>query len=222
MNLFKKIFGSSDRKDVMVGISSVIKDKLPETARIIVESQIPAFCIIGNLILEKKYHEAIDLGNKLLEKTPCSAGVHVNLMDAYFKARNEDRIFYDKSTEHARLAMLYGHNTGYVQKRLTINLEKIGKIYQAIQICNIVLLDKFHFSKHGCGTKEEFTKRKATLIKKTDQAIDKENDLIFTNLEISYLLEQIQLDEDREIQEQAEHEKRMKQFEKEIGKGLKI
>ena len=222
MNLFKKIFGSSDRKDVMVGISSVIKDKLPETARIIVESQIPAFCIIGNLILEKKYHEAIDLGNKLLEKTPCSAGVHVNLMDAYFKSRNEDRIFYDKSTEHARLAMLYGHNTGYVQKRLTINLEKIGKIYQAIQICNIVLLDKFHFSKHGCGTKEEFTKRKATLIKKTDQAIDKENDLIFTNEEISYLLEQIQLDEDREIQEQAEHEKRMKQFEKEIGKGLKI
>lgn len=222
MNLFKKIFGSSDRKDVMVGISSVIKDKLPETARIIVESQIPAFCIIGNLILEKKYHEAIDLGNKLLEKTPCSAGVHVNLMDAYFKARNEDRIFYDKSTEHARLAMLYGHNTGYVQKRLTINLEKIGKIYQAIQICNIVLLDKFHFSKHGCGTKEEFTKRKATLIKKTYQAIDKENDLIFTNVEISYLLEQIQLDEDREIQEQAEHEKRMKQFEKEIGKGLKI
>lgn len=222
MNLFKKIFGSSDRKDVMVGISSVIKDKLPETARIIVESQIPAFCIIGNLILEKKYHEAIDLGNKLLEKTPCSAGVHVNLMDAYFKARNEDRIFYDKSTEHARLAMLYGHNTGYVQKRLTINLEKIGKIYQAIQICNIVLLDKFHFSKHGCGTKEEFAKRKATLIKKTDQAIDKKNDLIFTNVEISYLLEQIQLDEDREIQEQAEHEKRMKQFEKEIGKGLKI
>lgn len=222
MNLFKKIFGSSDRKDVMVGISSVIKDKLPETARIIVESQIPAFCIIGNLISEKKYHEAIDLGNKLLEKTPCSAGVHVNLMDAYFKARNEDRIFYDKSTEHARLAMLYGHNTGYVQKRLTINLEKIGKIYQAIQICDIVLLDKFHFSKHGCGTKEEFAKRKATLIKKTDQAIDKENDLIFTNVEISYLLEQIQLDEEREIQEQAEHEKRMKQFEKEIGKGLKI
>ena len=222
MNLFKKIFRSSDRKDVMVGISSVIKDKLPETASIIFESQIPAFCIIGNLILEKKYHEAIDLGNKLLEKTPCSAGVHVNLMDAYFKARNEDRIFYDKSTEHARLAMLYGHNTGYVQKRLTINLEKIGKIYQAIQICNIVLLDKFHFSKHGCGTKEEFAKRKATLIKKTDQAIDKENDLIFTNVEISYLLEQIQLDEDREIQEQAEHEKRMKQFEKEIGKGLKI
>ena len=208
MNIINKFFGGNSKQkegskkpleenEVMVSITSVIKDKLPEGAQIIAESKIPAFCMIGNLIFEKKYHEAIELGNKLLVQTPYSAGVHVNLMDAYFKARNEDQIFYDKSTEHARLAMLYGHNTGYVQKRLTINLEKFGKIYQAIQVCNIVLLDKYHFSKYGCGTKEEFAKRKATLIKKTVQAIDNENDLIFTNEEISYLLEQIQLDEDR-------------------------
>jgi hypothetical protein len=233
MNLFKKVFGNNTKregiseyipesKEVLIGISSAIKDKLPESAKIIAESQIPAYCMIGNLIFDKKYNEAIELGNKLLEKTPCSAGVHVNLMDAYFKIRNENPIFYDKATEHARLAMLYGHNTGYVQKRLAINLEKQGKIYQAIQICNIVISDKFHFSKHGCGNKVEFVKRKETLINKITNAADKEDDIFFTNEEVSFLIEQIRLDEEREIKEQDEYEKRMRLLEKELVKDLKF
>jgi hypothetical protein len=199
MKLFKNFFGSNEGKEVMIGISSVIKNRLPENVEIVAESEIPAYCIVGNLIFEKKYHEAIDLGNKLLERTPCSAGVHVNLMDAYFKARKEDPTYYDKSTEHGRLAMLYGHNTGYVQKRLIINLEKSGKIYQAIHLCNIVLTDEFHFSKNGCVTKEEFAKRIRTLQKKTGQSIDKKSDLIFSDEEISYLLKQILMDDERDI-----------------------
>ncbi len=224
MKIFKKIFGSSsekskdfsEKKEVMINISSVNKDKIPSNAEIIYESQIPEYCSIGNLIFEKKFHEAIELGKKLLEKTPYSDGVHVNLMDAYFKVRNENPIFYDKSVEHARLAMLYGHNTGYVQERLAINLEKLGKINQAIQVCNIVLLDQFHFSAHGCGNKEEFTKRKEKLIKKLSKATDNEGSVLFTDEEISFLIEQIRKEDERIKKEKNEHEKRMKQFEKEL------
>jgi len=73
MDFIKRIFGSNstpkeitkktseDDKEVMVGITSVSKDKLPEGAQLIAESQIPAFCMIGNLIFEKKYREAIEL-----------------------------------------------------------------------------------------------------------------------------------------------------------------
>ena len=200
MNIINKFFGGNSKQkegsmrppeenEVMVNITSVIKDKLPEGAQIIAESKIPAFCMIGNLIFEKKYHEAIELGNKLLVQTPYSAGVHVNLMDAYFKVRDENPSFYDKCIEHAKLAMLYGHNTGYVQERLAISLEKQGKINQALQICNIVLLDKFHFSRHGCGIKDEYLKRKMKLLNKIGKAVDKEVDVLFTNDEISKILE---------------------------------
>lgn len=206
MNIINKFFGGNSKQkkgsmrpleenEVMVGITSVIKDKLPEGTQLIAESKIPAFCMIGNLIFEKKYHEAIELGNKLLVQTPYSAGVHVNLMDAYFKVRDENPSFYNKCIEHARLAMLYGHNTGYVQERLAISLEKQGKINQALQICNIVLLDKFLFSRHGCGNKDEFLKRKMKLLNKIGKAVDKEVDVLFTNDEISKILEGSQLEE---------------------------
>lgn len=178
----------------MINISSVNKDKIPSNAEIIYESEIPEYCLIGNLIFAKKFHEAIELGKKLLEKTPNSDGVHVNLMDAYFKVRNENPIFLDKSIEHARLAMLYGHNTGYVQERLVINLEKLGKINQALQVCNIVLIDQFHFSTHGFGNKDDFTKRKEKLIKKLSKPTDNEDRVLFTDEEISFLIEQIRIE----------------------------
>jgi len=225
MNLFKKLFGSNstptkdfqENKDVMVNISSVAKNKIPSNTEIIIESQIPAYCSIGNLIYEKKYHEAIELGKNFLEETPHSAGVHVNLMDAYFKIRNENPIFYDKSIEHARLAMLYGHNTGYVQKKLAIGLEKQGKIYQALQVCDIVLNDKFHFSKHGCGNKDEFIKRKEGLIKKTNKSSENEKSEVFSDEEISFIIKQIQMEDERIKQEEIEHERKMKKLKKNLG-----
>ena len=39
--------------------------------------------MLGNMIFEKKYQEAINLGLELLKKTPEDSGVHINLMDAY-------------------------------------------------------------------------------------------------------------------------------------------
>lgn len=193
------------KKEIMIGASSIIKKELPNYIIVLAESQIPAYCDIGNLIFEKKYREAIELGNNLLESTPYSAGIHVNLMDAYFKLRNENPNSLEKSTVHARLAMLYGHNTGYVQKRLVINLEKQGKVYHAMQICNIVLSESFHFSSHGCGNKEEFVQRKVKLEKKINESIDKKDDVLYTTEEITYIIEQIRLDEEREKNEQLEY-----------------
>lgn len=224
MSIFEKIFGNSsgkskdfsEKKEVMINISSASKDKIPSNSEIIYSSEIPEYCSIGNLIFEKRFHEAIELGKKLLEKTPYSPGVHVNLMDAYFKVRNENPFFLDKSIEHARLAMLYGHNTGYVQERLAINLEKVGKINQSLQVCNIVLMDQFHFSTHGCGNKDDFTKRKEKLLKKLSKSIDSEANVLFTNEEILFLIEQIRLEDERIKKEKNEYEKRMKRLEKDL------
>lgn len=230
MNIFEKIFGSnsdkskglSEKQDVMIKISSINKDKIQSNAEIIYESVIPEYCSIGSLIFQKKFHEAIELGEKLLKTTPASEGVHVNLMDAYFKVRNENSHFLDKSVEHAKLAMLYGHNTGYVQERLAINLEKLSKINQAIQICDIVLLDKFHFSNHGCGNKADFIKRKQKLIQKLNKSVDNQYNAMFTHKEISFLIEQIRLEDERLNKAKIEHEKRMKQLEEELAKDLKF
>jgi hypothetical protein len=225
MNLFKRLFGSDsakpensqEKKEVMINVSSVAKNEIPSNARIIAESQIPAYCSIGNLIYEKKYHEAIELGKKLLTETPDSAGVHVNLMDAYFKVKDENPTFYDKHIEHARLAMLYGHNTRYVQKKLAIGLEKQKKIYQAIQICDIVLDDEFNFSSHGCVDKDEFVKRKKKLLKKVNSSIDNIKSTVFTSDEIFFIIEQIRQEEERIKQEKIEHDKKMEQLRKSIG-----
>lgn len=224
MNLFKKIFGSpsvsseknSKKEEVMVNISSVIKNRLPANSEVIEESQIPNYCSIGNLIFEKKYNEAIELGNRLLKETPYSAGVHVNLMDAYFKIRDENTDFYDKYIEHARLSMLYGHNTGYVQKKLVIGLEKQGRINNAIQVCNIVLMDKFHFSSHGGGKKEEFINRKEKLIKKLNKSLDNNESMLFTEMEISSLIELIRMEDKRINQEKIDFNKRMVEYDKKI------
>lgn len=218
MSIFEKIFGNSsgkskdvsENKEVMINISSVSKDNISSNSEIIYSSEIPEYCSIGNLIFEKRYHEAIELGKKLLEKTPYSPGVHVNVMDAYFKLRNENPFFLDKSIEHAKLAMLYGHNTGYVQERLAINLEKRGKINQSLQVCNIVLMDQFHFSTHGCGNKDDFAKRKEKLLKKQEKSIDSEASVLFTNEEILFLIEQIRIEDEIIKKEKIEYEKIMR------------
>lgn len=227
MKIFEKFFGSKlnvnkttetppNENEILVGVSSLSKNMFHENTVILAESQIPEFCDIGNLNYEKKFHEAIELGNKLLRKTPNSAGVHVNLMDAYFKLRDEDSVFFEKSSEHARLAMLFGHNTGYVQKRLIINLEKQRKYFQALQLCKIILFDEFHFSKHGSGNKEEFEKKKALLEKKINQASDTLADILFSEKEIVDIIKQIREDEEKEKKEQLEYEKRMKEYEKKM------
>ena len=161
---------------------------------IVYSSEIPESIIMGNLIFFKKYEEAISLGKKLIQKDPKDYGVHINLMDAYFKARNNDSSYFDLSTFHAKQAVIYGHNTGLAQQRLAINLEKELKIHQAIQLCDIILSDKFYFSLHGFGSKEDYTKRKIRLIKKLDKSIDTEYDRLFTDEEVRLIYDNLRRD----------------------------
>lgn len=218
MGIFRQLFGKKSEptknQEVMVSIAESIPNITKDT--VIYSSQIPAYVNVGNLIFEKRYEEAISLGNKLLKDNPQSAGMHVNLMDAYFKARQMNESYYEKSTEHARLAMLYGNNTGYVQERLVINLTKDKKIYQAIQVCDIILSDGFHFSKHGCGNKEDFAKRKAKLLQQTSKSIDNENSKIFSQLEIQDIINHIKENEIHEIEEQQAVEKRLEELRKKM------
>lgn len=92
----------------------------------------------------------------------------------------------------------------------------MGKINQSLQVCNIVLMDRFHFSTHGCGNKVDFTKRKEKLLKKLCKSIDSEASVVFTNEEISFLIEQIHLEDERVKKEKIEFEKIMKRLEKDL------
>lgn len=188
---FNSLFNIEESAEVMMNISEVMNINLPDNIIILNQSQIPAYCDAGNLIYEKRYKEAIDICEKILKTTPKSSGTHINLMVAYFKIRNENPDNLDKCLQHAKFAMLYGHNTGYAQQRLVISLEKQKKIHQAIQVCDIVISDEYSFSKFGCGTKEEFYKRKTKLVNKIPKSIDNSNFLFFTTEEVSIIFKNI-------------------------------
>lgn len=180
-------------------ISQVTSIPIPEGSTIVAESEIPVSCSMGNLIFEKKYQEAIDLGLKLLEQTPNDCGVHVNLMDAYFKGRELSPDYLDKSTYHAKKSILLGHHTGYAEERLAKNLDKAKLYHQSLQLYNLIL-DKegFHFSLNGCGNCIDFEKRRESILKKMDKALDTEADILFTPEEIEKIIQDIK-DEDQRI-----------------------
>lgn len=176
-------------------ISQITKIELEPDEAILAESEIPAFCQIGNLIFEKKYHEAIEYGLSLLEHNPTDCGAHVNLMDAYFKARNDNPQYLNKSTYHARLAILYGHHTGYAEDRLAKNLDRAKYYHQSLQLYDLILRDDFHFSPHGCGDKAAFAKRRNKIFQKIDKALDSEKDILFTLDEISIIIKDVQYED---------------------------
>lgn len=188
-----------DTKDPMIPISDI--EKIPNGHNVVYASEVPEWINIGNLIFEKKYEEAINLGNKILEQNPMSAGAHINLMGAYFKARNQNKEYYDLSTYHAKKAIICGHNTGYAHKRLVINLEKDLHIHQAIQLCDLVLSKDFHFSEHGCGWFDDYEQRKMKLLKKLDKSIDSEDDILFTEDEIKSIFQHIQEQQEQDIRD---------------------
>lgn len=80
--------------------------------------------------------------------------------------------------------MLNGHNTGYAQERLIINLEKSNKIYQALQVCEIILSDGFSFGNNTRNSKDDFYKRRMKLLKKTQNSADSPSSRIFNDNEI--------------------------------------
>lgn len=154
---------------------------------VIHSSTIPLYIKMGNYIFEKQYNEAINLGLDLLKRCPPDNYeylnmIHVNFMQLYFKIRHLNPQYFDLSTYHARQSMLYGHNTGYVQERLIINLEKSNKIYQALQVCDIIISDGFNF-----GNKVDFLKRKEKLLKKVQNSADSPDSKIFNEHELNIL-----------------------------------
>lgn len=220
MNLFEKIFRVKKQKELTAQVSELNINKTNNNLKIVSQSEMPDYCNVGNLVFEKKYNEAIELGEKLLFSNPNSAGAHINLMDAYFKARKENETYLDLSTYHAKQAIIYGHNTGYAHNRLVINLEKNKLIFQAIQLCDIVLSERYHFSPHGCGKKEDFLFKKEKLKYKINTAKDNELSKLFTDKEINLLYENL----DSLIQTNCENEisTGFSLSEEEIEKQLKI
>ena len=68
-----------------------------------------------------------------------------------------------------------------------INLEKERNIHQALQVCNIILSDKFIFSKNGYGSKGNILKRKERLEKNLAKSLDINTDKCFLESEIVLL-----------------------------------
>lgn len=217
MGLFSWLFGGDKKSDTEVKttggntkpLSEVAPSAVPQGATVIAQSEIPESCSIGNLVYEKKYAEAIELGQKLLEKDPDDCGLHVNLMDAYFKARDLDPEYFDKSTYHAKMAVLCGHHTGYAEERLAKNLDRNKYFHQSLQLYSLILDTKgFHFSEHGCGDKEEFAKRRESVLAKMDKAQDKETDILFTKEDVARIIKDIK-EEDLREKLQKERDKRL-------------
>ena len=166
------------------------KDDIVDGMSIIYAPPTPKFIDIGNLNYEKRFDEAIYLGNQLLTQCPAEnisykKMLHINLMVSYFKARIQDPSYLELSNYHAKMAIVYGHNTGYAQERLAINLEKSGRLYGVVELCDIMLSDKFDFSTHAMGTKEQFRNRKNKILLKISKSkIIYDEIPVFTNEEI--------------------------------------
>lgn len=191
---------------------------LPEGQTLICASEVPSSLKIGNLVFEKKYQEAIELGLKLLKDAPEDGSVHINLMDAYFKGRNLDPSYFEKSTYHARMAMLCGHHTGYAEQRLAINLDKLKLFHQSVQLYDLILNNKdFHFSEHGIGKSIDFEKRRNNALQKMSKALDDEGSILFSQAEIKKMLHDIAEDDRKKV----EHDKRYNAIMKQIDDALK-
>lgn len=160
--------------------------------KIIHSSVMPLYIKMGNYIFEKQYNAAIQMGEDLLKACPQEdheylSMIHINLMQAYFKSKDINPNHLELSTYHAKQSMLYGHNTGYAQERLIINLEKSNKIYQAIQVCEIILSEDFSFGNNTRNSKDDFFKRREKLFKKIHNSGDSPESKIFNGYELNVL-----------------------------------
>jgi hypothetical protein len=170
-NFFTRKKEKNDTKQTQenyLPISNILEDL--KEKNIIIQSKVPQSVMLGNMIFEKKYQEAINLGLELLKKTPEDSGVHINLMDAYFKLREQ--------------------HPDYINKK---------KYHLSLQLYNLILnTEGFHFSTHGCGNIIDWEKRRKNIIKNMDKATDKENDILFTEDEISKIIKTIYNDDIKE------------------------
>ena len=145
---------------------------------------------LGNLLQTGNYGEVIRRGEEHLQQHPDDAGVHVMLMDAYFKMRSEEWANVQRSADHAKAAILLGHDTGYCHERLLKDLREMDYYYQALQLCLMVMRPDFEFSSRGCGNNDYFAKAAATVRKRIDQGRAKDNPdaVVFTPQQIERII----------------------------------
>lgn len=148
---------------------------------LVAESYIPEAINIGTLIYDKKYEEAISLGEKLCSENNDDYMAHCNLMVAYLK--NGD---IENCNKEAKLAIIKGHHTGFCENRLSINLYKQKKYHQCIQLCNITQNTRYKvFFDDVC-------KRAERARKHLKDALDNDSDMLFTKEEIEEIYSNIE------------------------------
>lgn len=147
----------------------------------VVESSVPASCVIGNMVLNNEYDNAILNGEKILSECPDDYFAHCNLMVSLYKVGD-----IEKCNKEAKLAIIKGHHTGFCENRLSINLYKQKKYHQVIQLSDVLensrvglLFDDVH-------------KRKLRALKHIKEALDTEHDILFTEKEKEELYENVE------------------------------
>lgn len=156
-----------------------------DNTKIVSSSNVPASVVLGNLIFEKRYDDAVKLGEELLCKDKFSPMLNCDMMVLYYKLRKLDDQNVIKAIECAKKAIIKGHNTGYCQQRLSVMLKKQKFYHKALQLCDVVLSENFKFSAHGCGTKNDFSQRRDFFVKHISNAADKSEDILFTSEEVN-------------------------------------
>lgn len=141
-----------------------------------------------NMLSEKQYADVITKGERLLKTNPEDAGIHLAIMDAHFKLRDESESHLVACADSARLAILYGHNTGYAHDRLLKTLKALKQYHKAIQLCDLVLLDRFAFQSRGMGNKETYAKAREQFVKLLPKATDSESDILYDKDQVSAIL----------------------------------
>lgn len=155
---------------------------------------------LGNLMYSKQYDVVITEGLRMLESSPKDAGIHVQLMDAFYKLRDTNPTYLDQSTEHARMAIIYGHDTGYAHKRLAMNLMNTAQYHKALQLCDMVMMPEFSFSTHGCGKVSYFGDIALRAMKKLGKATDSPKDVLFTKKQIDSIISMTKKRKEREAE----------------------
>lgn len=155
---------------------------------------------LGKLMYSKQYDVVITEGLRMLESSPKDAGIHVQLMDAFYKLRDTNPTYLDQSTEHARLAIIYGHDTGYAHKRLAMNLMNTAQYHKALQLCDMVMMPEFSFSTHGCGKVSYFGDIALRAMKKLGNATDSPKDMLFTKKQIDSIISMTKKHKEREAE----------------------
>lgn len=134
---------------------------------LVYQSEMPKFLDISNLIEEKRYEEAIKLGEEMLRDSNSNkAMVYINLMVAYQKVKDTEN-----TLRCARGAIDEGHSTGMALERLAIILERQHLFLEAIEVCDIALDPNYYFSLYTSGDerKAEYKKRKERLVKRASK-----------------------------------------------------